>query len=1106
MYRNTLILFALVLFTMAITTSVQAVIWTDNGTDHLWSNGDNWDGGVAPGGGVDAEIWQETVSLTKYTYGPAGGVGPTVDSSVYFAKLKFRNGDINVVSGGSLISANYIEIGFWQPDSGGVPPFIGSGRMTVTGNGHVEGPYVWIGDSTDGILTMKDDATVDTAGSVYVGGPAPDQTADGHIQLDGGTLTCNNIIIKPGSTIDVNGGTIIVTNTFADETAWQAWQGKLLGYSSSGSIYTSDARGSVVMDYNFVPETLVGVTTVNAISPRLATVNHWPLDETTSGSVADVVAGDDGVNWGAAIDQPGMIGKSYYFDGTAYLEVPGANMVFTGPITVEAWVKFADVNGQQAIFTKADVIYCGQSCGGFELGKLADGAIGFKFSDGILSTGNSGNWDAVNTVRSNWNAGRWYHIAATWDGTTDPNSMKIYVNGILDNQSQAEQNYIENNDLDFVIGALKPSEGDNIAFFNGFIDEPRIYSIELTPEEIAENARVPFNIELNDPIVFHGLIISLETIKDLTGKRIEISISKAGQNVVEYVVDDAQNGAIYTYQPVLRPGINYFQVILIDKVTEEIEYEYVADLEMEKVDELNLMYYSWRLRYQDINSAIVDAVSDSPIDIYSPELIGSYLPVDIPDYNDFLPYINIAKTSSKQFWPRLYRNVLSQCDDPEKQCYNITEVDIYNEAGVLEEYYSLIDLALRIARETNAGGIVIDPEDYSTLSGYGISSLAEAKNKTEQQIIDRCLEIGAEIADIINNQYPEAVIWYLFIRTMNTTDSYIAQGLLARARDMNYQFTVIEGGEHNVWYPHVSLKDTRNKLNHQYEDFINDGDGNLLDLYPNLRLGGCIAPWKDYSQDVPVGDNFYNSIEQYKASGGTHTTLTIDDFGDVFSHLFNARGYTWIYGVTRLSNAYNDFDPYLVNRVTDTAACYRNALAPCVNKAECDNGICAYVVGGFTNEQGYTNNNTINDVVHIPGHISFSVSGLENESIIIDMNEPQPDDFSVFIDGQLIAKWYCGQINLYAGHSVNYSDTTKMLVLDQIPLNSARLVEVHYNQCFMTNIDGQGLVNLKDFALMARDWNETETGVPLDGDIDKSGQVNMKDLAVMAWYWLSNCD
>ena len=57
--------------------------------------------------------------------------------------------------------------------------------------------------------------------------------------------------------------------------------------------------------------------------------------------------------------------------------------------------------------------------------------------------------------------------------------------------------------------------------------------------------------------------------------------------------------------------------------------------------------------------------------------------------------------------------------------------------------------------------------------------------------------------------------------------------------------------------------------------------------------------------------------------------------------------------------------------------------------------------------------------------------------------------------------------------------------------------------CDAANLDGTGLVNFNDFAILANDWWLTGSG--LAGDIDANDVVNFADLDWMFDYWLEDC-
>jgi hypothetical protein len=57
--------------------------------------------------------------------------------------------------------------------------------------------------------------------------------------------------------------------------------------------------------------------------------------------------------------------------------------------------------------------------------------------------------------------------------------------------------------------------------------------------------------------------------------------------------------------------------------------------------------------------------------------------------------------------------------------------------------------------------------------------------------------------------------------------------------------------------------------------------------------------------------------------------------------------------------------------------------------------------------------------------------------------------------------------------------------------------------CDEANLNGAGIVDLTDMAMLANHWMESGAGVV--GDIDNSGGVNPDDLAIMVQFWLGAC-
>jgi len=153
--------------------------------------------------------------------------------------------------------------------------------------------------------------------------------------------------------------------------------------------------------------------------------------------------------------------------------------------------------------------------------------------------------------------------------------------------------------------------------------------------------------------------------------------------------------------------------------------------------------------------------------------------------------------------------------------------------STLAYYLGFSNGRLMFLKTNGAGGIVIDLEPYN--SRPSISQIADESNKTSDEVMQRLAEIGAEIADITNESYPESVLWFLYFSIDNSVQGLIVKGILDRANEQNYSFRVVEGGETNLWYAYASLDDMKDKLQKQYETFYPEF---YPITYPNLALGG----------------------------------------------------------------------------------------------------------------------------------------------------------------------------------------------------------------------------------------------------------------------------
>jgi len=197
-------------------------------------------------------------------------------------------------------------------------------------------------------------------------------------------------------------------------------------------------------------------------------VGYWNFNE-GSGTIAydSSTYNDDGTIHGASWTN-GKINGALSFDGVDDYIDCGNNEALdpTQGATIEAWVKFNQLPSD------ADHIMeiASRSGGGTDLDLQTETDNLFKF---FIGPG------APNVAVSNTEAdtSKWYHIAGTYEASSN---IKIYVDGVLEDTVSTGVTR-DANPNKFCIGQSGFWDG---RFFNGTIDEVKIYDRALSAEEI----------------------------------------------------------------------------------------------------------------------------------------------------------------------------------------------------------------------------------------------------------------------------------------------------------------------------------------------------------------------------------------------------------------------------------------------------------------------------------------------------------------------------------------------------------------------------------------------------------------------------------------------
>ncbi|MBN1482796.1 T9SS C-terminal target domain-containing protein, partial [candidate division KSB1 bacterium] len=286
-------------------------------------------------------------------------------------------------------------------------------------------------------------------------------------------------------------------------------------------------------------------------------VGHWKFDE-GSGAVAMDASGmgNDGTIVGASWINGKVGSGALSFDGAStVVNVPHSpSLEISDQLTISAWCYLKSAEGDQNVLQKEYMA----------IGEVRNGGMA-----NVLNIG--GSWMIYN-YRMDAAAflGSWHHIAMTYDGTQVVN----YLDGQVDT-TYAQTGVVNATTADLGIGTNNPWQS---AWFNGDIDDVRIYNIPLNAGEVEalyitkvaeKSTSIPATFELaqNYPNPFNpttAIHYSLAksghvtlTVFDVLGREVERLVDtfeSAGDYHITLDASHLQSG-VYFYK--LQVGSDY---------------------------------------------------------------------------------------------------------------------------------------------------------------------------------------------------------------------------------------------------------------------------------------------------------------------------------------------------------------------------------------------------------------------------------------------------------------------------------------------------------------------------------------------------------------------
>lgn len=248
-----------------------------------------------------------------------------------------------------------------------------------------------------------------------------------------------------------------------------------LRFGSFGSTHWAQGTIDEIKTYNYARTASQVAWDYNKGKP----IAHWQFDE-TSGTTAYDASGNN--NNGTLTNSPtittsGKINSALTFDGSNdYVNVPTSSSIsITADITIAAWIKRGVTNQKGDILVRTNGSNWDYEFGIDDTGQddkiffYADAPSFFtQYSSGTISDTN------------------WHHVAFTRSGS----STTLYIDGKQSGTSTASGAF-NNNSTPVRIGG----DGDTV-YFNGTIDDARLYNYALTTEQIKtimnDNAAIKF--------------------------------------------------------------------------------------------------------------------------------------------------------------------------------------------------------------------------------------------------------------------------------------------------------------------------------------------------------------------------------------------------------------------------------------------------------------------------------------------------------------------------------------------------------------------------------------------------------------------------------------